>query len=88
MKDLFLQFAPYITLIFIIALPPEVIRNFKSKTYSSGTLMSWGMRIVGYIIFGIYSVMIKENVVAVTQFVALTLSICILLQRFTYKHAM
>lgn len=87
MKELFITFAPYITLLFIVALPPEVLRNFKKKTYASGTLSSWTLRIAGYSVFGIYSVMIGEYTVGLVQFIALVLSLVILSQSFIYRHA-
>ena len=85
MKDIFILIAPYSTLLFLIALPPEVIRNFKNKSYRSGTLASWIIRIIGYTLFGMYSILIKEYVVATTQFVALVLSAVILVQSFVYR---
>lgn len=84
MKEVFILVAPYSTLFFLVALPPEVIRNFRNKSYRSGTLTSWIIRIVGYTLFGVYSVLIKEYVVAATQFVALGLSTVILIQSFIY----
>ncbi len=87
MKELFIQTAPYITLLFVAALPPEVLSNFKNKTYSSGTLTAWVVRIVGYTIFGMYSIVIREYVVGAVQFIALALSLIIFLQRYLYRHA-
>lgn len=84
MKELFILVAPYSTLLFLIALPPEVLRNFRQKTYRSGTLTSWIIRIVGYTLFGIYSIMISEYVVATTQFIALGFSTVILIQAFVF----
>ncbi len=87
MKQLFLQFAPYVTLLFIVALPPDVIRNFRRQTYASGPLFSWGLRIVGYIVFGIYLMMKSEYVAGTIQFVALALSLLIVGQSFLYRRA-
>ena len=87
MKDLFLQFAPYITFLFVVALPPEVLNNFKNRTYSSGTFSSWMMRITGYVVFGVYEMMIHQYVVGGVQFIALFFSLLIFLQRYLYRHA-
>jgi hypothetical protein len=87
MKELFVTFAPYIVWVFIIALPPELFQNFKNKKYASGTRSSWLLRIIGYTIFGIYSLLIFENVVAIVQFVALGLSLGVLAQSYIYKNA-
>jgi hypothetical protein len=86
MKELFIIFAPYIVWVFIIALPPELMRNFRRKTYSSGTRSAWFLRIAGYSIFGIYSFTISQNVVALVQFVSLSLSVGILVQSYMYRH--
>ena len=86
MKEIFIHTAPYVTLLFVVALPPEVFSNFKNKTYSSGTVTSWMMRILGYMVFGIYSIMIKEYIVGLVQFIALVLSLVIFLQRYLYRH--
>lgn len=85
MKEIFITYAPYITFLFIIALPPEVIRNFRTKTYASGTISSWAMRITGYGVFGVYSLFINQYIVAFVQGVVLLLSVTILVQRFVYK---
>ena len=87
MKEIFLQIAPWSTLLFVVALPPEVFNNFKNKTYSSGTFSSWVMRITGYTIFGIYSLMIGQYVVGAVQFIALFFSTLIFLQRYMFRHA-
>lgn len=87
MKEIFLLFAPYIVLVFIIAMPPEIFRNFKTKTYSSGTRSSWLLRILGYSIFGFYSLIIHEYVVALAQIISLCLSLCIIIQSYMYRHA-
>ncbi len=87
MKEIFLQIAPYITLLFVIALPPEVLNNFKIRTYSSGTSSAWIMRITGYAIFGIYEIMIQQYIVGSVQFIALFFSVLIFIQRYLYRHA-
>ena len=87
MKETFLIVAPYITLLFVVALPPEVFSNFKNRTYSSGTFSSWIMRIVGYAIFGVYEIMIHQYVVGGVQFIALFFSLIIFIQRYLYRHA-
>ena len=87
MKESFLHIAPYSTFLFVVALPPEVMGNFKNRTYSSGTFSSWFMRILGYTLFGAYSVVIHEYVVGAVQFVALFFSLLIFIQRYIYRHA-
>ena len=87
MKEIFINVAPYITLLFIVALPPEVISNFKNRTYASGTMSPWIMRITGYGIFGIYELLIGQYVVGTVQFIALFLSLIIFIQSFMYRHA-
>ena len=87
MKEIFLHIAPYITILFIVAMPPEVVRNIRRKTYASGTVSSWTMRIIGYGVFGIYSLMIGQHVVGIIQFIALAFSVIILSQRFAYRNA-
>jgi hypothetical protein len=88
MKEIFIQFAPYVTFLFLVALPPELIRNWVTKVYSSGTLQSWSLRVIGYTVFGIYSFIIGEYIVALVQFIALILSAIIIAQSFIYRHAM
>ncbi len=87
MKELFLLVAPYVTLLFVVALPPEVFNNFKNRTYSSGTSSAWIMRITGYAVFGVYEMMIRQYVVGGVQFIALFFSLIIFIQRYMYRHA-
>ncbi len=87
MKELFLLIAPYSTFFFLTTFIPEIVRNFRKKIYASGTLLSWILRLIICVIFGIYSLMIKEDVVGVVHIVAAILVSIIIFQWFRYKHA-
>ncbi len=79
--------APYSTLFFLTTFLPEIIRNLRKKIYASGTLLSWILRLIICVIFGIYSLMIKEDVVGIVHVIAAILIMIIIFQWFWYKHA-
>jgi uncharacterized protein with PQ loop repeat len=87
MHSIILIIAPYATILFLVSFPPEIIRNVRTKVYASGTITSWSVRALVYLLFGIYSMMISEYVVGIVQFVALVFTMVILIQSCVYKHA-
>lgn len=85
MQDFFLNFAPHILWLFVFSMPVEIYKNLKGKRYQSGTFGAWLMRLIGYLIFGTYSLMIGEQLVAGIQGFSAVLTLFILYQYFTYK---
>jgi len=84
LKELFLLIAPWINIIFLAAIPPEIFRNFKNKTYASGTLIAWVMKIIGCICFGMYSWMIHEYITAFIQAISIILCSAVIVQYIKY----
>ncbi len=81
----FLVFGPFGTLFFLMAMPVDIVKNYRSQKYSSGSLVAWVLRIIGYSVFGIYLLVKGEYVAGAAQFVGLILASIIVIQKFLYQ---
>ncbi|MBU1037130.1 hypothetical protein KKF32_03775 [Patescibacteria group bacterium] len=69
----------------VISLLPQLIKSWKTKSTTNISLWRYIIYIIGLILWIIYAVIIKNNPVALMNFVGLIIAISILYLKIRYK---
>ena len=87
LRQFFLKYGGWSVWLFIIGIPPQIIQNFGTHTYASGTLTSWTLFATAYFLFGTYALTKKDLPVMAGQYTGGVLCLIVILQSFLYVHA-
>lgn len=85
--DLFMQYGGLTVWLFIVALPPQIIKNWWNGKYASGPRITWVLFIVAYFSFGFYLLCKTEYIANIGQFTGGMFSVVVFAQSFMYKWA-